>query len=458
MKYILIMSIFLAALPPKPEIQTLVLEGGTIIDVSNCGNAQADIKDSIIVIKGGQIIASGPRKAVKIPTGAKIINVAGKFIVPGLNDAFATQNNQAQANAHLYMGVTSIVGLDEPDGRRGPLYLNANPSPRVYKLDVISGYDLGKLIPPPNSIGDLRARGTPLSKAELINEVDTLAQNGIKVLLLDYAMSPAQVKVVARHARELGVATIGELGFTTYYEAIRAGLNAFVHTSRYSLELAPPEMRKEVAAEPFGAPRTKYYEFLGRLSPDGPALKQYASVLASSRVGLIPTLSLFYLDLSDHENPWKEPIAAILDPKDIHLPANPATGNRDNATHEVSDSFPPGVVENMVKIEEQYQKAGARYLVGSGTDAFGTLPGISFHTELKLLTRIGLSQRQALAAATSNFGDLFAWKNVGQAKAGYNADLLVLDENPVNDISNLKKIRMVILNGEILNRDKLLSK
>jgi imidazolonepropionase-like amidohydrolase len=112
----------------------------------------------------------------------------------------------------------------------------------------------------------------------------------------------------------------------------------------------------------------------------------------------------------------------------------------------------------MFKIEEQYQKAGARYLVGSGTDAFGTLPGISFHTELKLLTRIGLSQRQALAAATSNFGDLFAWKNVGQAKAGYNADLLVLDENPVNDISNLKKIRMVILNGEILNRDKLLSK
>jgi hypothetical protein len=147
------MSILLAALPPKPEIQTLVLEGGTIIDVSNCGNAQADIKDSIIVIKGGQIIAGGPRKAVKIPTGAKNINVAGKFIVPGLNDAFSTQNNQAQANAHLYMGVTSIVGLDEPDGRRGPLYPNANPSPRVYKLDVLSGYDPGKLIPPLTLLG-----------------------------------------------------------------------------------------------------------------------------------------------------------------------------------------------------------------------------------------------------------------------------------------------------------------
>jgi imidazolonepropionase-like amidohydrolase len=47
---------------------------------------------------------------------------------------------------------------------------------------------------------------------------------------------------------------------------------------------------------------------------------------------------------------------------------------------------------------------------------------------------------------------------VGQIKAGYNADLLVLDENPVNDIRNLKKIRMIILNGEILDREKLLTK
>jgi len=254
------------------------------------------------------------------------------------------------------------------------------------------------------------------------------------------------------------MATIGELGFTTYFEAIQAGVNAFVHSSRYSLELAPPELRKEVASAPFGPPRIKYYEFLARLSSNDPALKQYASVLGSSRVGLIPTLSLLYLDLPDHENPWKEPVAAILDPKDIHLPANPATGKRDSQAQGSRDGSPPGVAENTLRIEEQYQKAGATYLAGSGTTAFGTLPGISLHTELKLLTRIGLSPRQALAAATSNFGEQFGWKDVGQAKPGYNADLLVLDENPVTDISNLKKISMVILNGQILNRNSLLSR
>jgi hypothetical protein len=459
MKVAFIVSIFLTAWLQNPQTQRpLVLEGGTIIDVSHFGNSESDIKDSIVVIKAGQIITAGPRKAVRIPAEAKVINVAGKYIVPGLNDAFSTQNNQAQANAHLYMGVTSIVGLDEPGGRRGPLYVDANPSPRVYKLDSAPGYDVEKLIPPPGSIGDLRARGTPLSEAELIKRVDALARSGIKVLLLHYELSPDQVRVVARRARELHMATIGELGFATYYEAIQAGVNAFVHTSRYSLELAPPEMRKQVAGAPFGPPRTKYYEFLAHLSATDPAVKQYASVLASGRVGLIPTLSLLYLELPDHENPWKEPAAAILDPKDIHRPANPLTRKRDDADQSVSDSFPPGVAENELKIEEQYQNAGARYLAGSGTDAFGTLPGISLHTELKLLTRIGLTPRQALAAATSNFGELFSWNNVGQVKAGNNADLLVLDENALRDISNLKKIRMVILNGEILDRDKLLLK
>jgi hypothetical protein len=459
MKAAFIISVLLTAFIQTPQThRTLVLEGGTIIDVSKFGKSGSDIKDSIVIIKDGQIIAAGPRKAVRIPAGAMVIKVAHKYIVPGLNDAFATQNNQAQANAHLYMGVTSIVGSDEPGGRRGRLYLEANPSPRVYKMDVVTGYDEERLTPPPSSIADLRTRGTALSEAQLVKQVDALVQSGIKVLLLYYSLSPEQVRVVVRHARELNIGTIGELGFTTYYEAIEAGVNAFVHTSRYSLELAPAELRKEVAGAPFGPPRVKYYQFLAGLNANDPAVKRYGSILASGRVGLIPTISLLYLDLPDHKNPWKEPAAAILDPKDIHLPANPLTGNRDAPDQSVQNSFPAGAAENELRIEEQYQHAGAKYLAGSGTDAFGTLPGISLHTELKLLTRVGLTPREAIAAATSNFGDVFGWKSVGQVKAGYNADVLVLDENPLEDIEKLKKIHMVILKGEILDRDKLLLK
>jgi hypothetical protein len=422
---------------------TMVLAGGTIVDVSNFGSSEADVKDSIVVIREGRIVAAGPRSEVKIPDGARVVDISGKYVVPGLTDVFATLNNQAQANAYLYMGVTSIFGLGEPEGgRRGPLVLDAHPSPRIYRLDW-------QWSPEPS-----------MPEAELIRSIDALAQSGVKALLLHYDMSPEQVRVAARRARELGIATIGELGLTTYAEAIQAGVNAFVHTGRYSLDLAPPELRKEVAASPFGPPRIKFYQYLVGLKADDPVLQRHAAVLASGRFGLIPTASMLYLDLPGHENPWKEPIAAILDPQDIHLPANPVTGERDvpNPSANPKDGFPPGVAEKMLELDGHYRKAGAKFLAGSGTDAFGTMPGISLHTELQLLTRIGLTPRQALAAATGNVGELFGWNQVGQVRAGYNADLLVLDENPAQDVGHLKKIRMVLLNGEILDREGLLKR
>jgi hypothetical protein len=445
--------------PAPPPPRALVLDGATLIDVSSFGNASADVPNAVVVLREGRIIAAGPRSAVRIPDGAEIVHVAGKYIVPGLNDAFSTQNNQAQANAHLYMGVTSIVGLDEPPGgRRGPLFAGAHPSPRIFRLEMLTGYD-DTLTPPPQTLGELLDRGRPLSDAELIRQIDGLAQSGIKVLLFYYSMSPEQVRVAARHARELGLATIGELGRTTYREAVDAGVEAFVHTSRYTLDAVPPELRAEVARSPFGPPRIRFYQALVHLRPDDPALQRQAAVFASSQAGLIPTASLNYLDLPDHKNPWKEPIAAILDPKDIHLPADRETGRSpapDPAANP-ADGFPAGVAEKMLEIDAQYRKAGAHFLAGSGSDAFGTLPGISLHTELELLVRIGLTPRQALAAATSNFGTLFGWPTVGQVKAGSDADLLVLDENPVQDIAHLKKIHLLIQNGQILDRNRLLN-
>jgi hypothetical protein len=428
-----------AAAPEMPR--ALVLEGGTLVDVSSFGNSSADIKDSVVVLRGDRIVAAGPRGAVEIPAGAEILHVAGKYVVPGLNDAFATLNNQKQADAFLYMGVTSILGLGEPPGgRRGPLFLDASPSPRIYRLD----YEWSET--------------ASASEPELIRQIDALGKSGVKALLLHYDLTPAQVRVVARRARELGITTIGELGATTYPEAIQAGVNAFVHSGRYSLELAPPALRKAVAEDPFGPPRIKYYQYLTHLSSDDPALQRYAAVLAAGRSGLIPTLSALYLELPDHENPWKEPIAAILDPKDIHLPADPLTGKRQQPAEGPVDAFPPGLALATLGIEAQYSKAGAHYLAGSGSDAFGTMPGISLHTELKLLTRIGLTPRQALAAATGNVSELLGWKDVGQVKAGYSANLLVLDENPVEEIGNLKKIRLVILNGKVLDRNRFLVK
>ena len=110
----------------------------------------------------------------------------------------------------------------------------------------------------------------------------------------------------------------------------------------------------------------------------------------------------------------------------------------------------------MLVIENVYYSHGARYLAGSGTDVWGTMPGISLHTELELLTRIGLTPRQAIAAPTPNIVEAFGWNDTGMVEKGRVADLLVVAANPLDDLQNLKIIDHLIKGGVILDRDGLL--
>src|SRR4051812_11694303 len=307
---------------------SIAFVGGTVIDVSAFGTGRSDLRDSVVVVEDGRITAVGPRRTTKIARGAEVIDAKGKFIVPGLHDVFATIDNQAFANAFLYMGVTAIVANEAPSTRRDGLYLSGSPSPRVYRMASVQGYDNTGLTPAPRNIGELMTRGRKMDAAELSKRVDELASNGVKVLLLHYSVLPDQLRAVAAHAREIGLATIGELGATTYPEAIAAGVRAFVHTSRYSLELAPPDLRAQIVAAPFGPPRIPYDEYLTSVKEDDPALARYATTLATSGVMLIPTLSLSYLDLPGHRNPWTDPVAALLNPAALNLPADPKTGER----------------------------------------------------------------------------------------------------------------------------------
>lgn len=446
----------LVSYSPVHAERALVLDGGTLVDVSHFGRSGADIADAVVVVRDGRIEAAGPRGGVVVPADAQKFDVRGTWLVPGLHDLFATLNNQGQAKAFLAMGVTSIVGLDDPGGRRGPLVLDAKPSPRIYRLEVVEGYDYGNIPKEEWSVAAVLERGRLLSEGELIAQVNAFAAAGVRTLLLYYTLAPQQVRIVARRARELGLLTIGELGATTYPQAIEAGVTAFVHTSRYSLELAPARVRAEVARSPFGPPRRTFYESLMQVRADSPELREYASALAKGRVGLIPTLAMNYLELPDHRNPWLEPAAALLDPADIHLPAERATGEQVRADNAVRDGFPSGTARQLGVLEAAYARAGAKYLAGSGTDAFGTMPGISLHIELELLVRSGLSPRQALAAATGNVAELAPWPGVGRIAVGYDADMLVLHADPTLDIGNLKRIRWVVLAGEFFEPKTLL--
>jgi len=255
------------------------------------------------------------------------------------------------------------------------------------------------------------------------------------------------------------MATIGEMGMTTYKQGMNIGLDAFVHTTRYSLDIAPRDMANAVAHNPFSndleSPKWKYYAYLTRVQKNDSALQKHAQNLAASNSFIMPTMSLSYLDLPDSKNPWLDPVATIINHEDINRPADPKTGKHAIAAEEQA-AYSNLIANETAVIEPTYYKAGAKYLSGSATDVWGTMPGISLHTELMLLhTKAGLTNEEVLAATTANFNNAFGWK-VGKIRAGFEADLLLLNADPLKELSNLTKIDRLFIDGKELDPTTLL--
>jgi imidazolonepropionase-like amidohydrolase len=107
-------------------------------------------------------------------------------------------------------------------------------------------------------------------------------------------------------------------------------------------------------------------------------------------------------------------------------------------------------------INETIFAAFPHYLAGSGAPVSGAMPGISLHTELEMLVRLGLSSREALAAATSNYSMQFGWNELGLIAPGRRADVLILSADPTANIWNARHISTVILDGNVIDHDELL--
>ena len=412
------------------------LTNTTVIDVADWGTSTEDLENAVVILRGDRIAAVGPANEIPIPPGAVVVDCRGGFVVPGLIDGFAALNHQAHANAYLAMGVTSVLGVEST--RRGPLDLDSAPAPHVYRLGE-AGYEPGGL-------------------DELLEALAAEHARGMDVVLLMYRIDADQMGPLIDRAHELGMAVIGELARTTYVEAAELGADAFVHTTRYSLDLAPGELRRGIDAEPFsnelGSPKWTYYKMLPELARDRAAATAYGRRLAAAGAALMPTFSLGYLDRPGHGNPWAEPVAAIIDPRDIHWPADRETGEHDYTADEAAAYRELAQAE--MELDRAYFQAGCHYLAGSGTDVWGTMPGISLHHELEALCAVGHTPRQALAAATSNFARVFGWDEVGEVAVGRRADLLVLGSDPRLDVHHLKDIRWIFRAGRPLDRGRLL--
>jgi hypothetical protein len=446
------LALIMCAINPSLYSQntTTVLKGATVIDVENFGLSSRDIKNAVVVIRDGKIMAVGTAATIKIPANATVLDVSGKYIVPGLIDGFGSVVNQSFANAYLYMGVTSVVTAE--DDRRGKTFANAVPSPTLYKQEAYWGADRVQVNKPNRKFENINYR----DDAGIRREIDSMVKAGAKVMLVHYGVKPEQLPAIIAACKKYQLPTVGELGFTFYRDALKAGIQSFIHTTRYTADILPDSVRAVYSNAPFGPPAAFYYDYIqqpGILS--SPQLVQLAQEYATHRVALIPTGSLqAYPFMPFAKNPWKEPAASLIDVKDIlHEPLDKETGKPVNPA-----PYRAKVAPILLAMDSMFAHKGARFLTGSGATAFGTLPGVSLHTELEMLSHTGLTNRQVIAAATNNFSLLWQWKHIGKIAAGRNADLLVLAHDPLESLAHLKDIDILMVNGKVIDREALLKK
>jgi len=463
----------ISAIPKVPASTPLALVGGTVVDVTDWGHSARDLQDAIVIVRDGRIIDVGVRSVVAIPKGAWVIDCTGKFLIPGLVDGFAGMNSQGQANANLYMGVTTVVVRG--DYERGPIDFAASPSPHLYLVDSIGTTDNWSLLARRPEWGAKLFEGahpTELSPEDTVHQLTDTARLGTRVLLLGHDLTAANTQWIVAHAHQMGLVTYGEFVSTPYRVGIDDGVDALPHMGRYELGVIPDELQRPLVDNSQGPAADTAYDYSERLPPSDLHLRTYARYLAAHHAALMPTFSLYYLQLPGHRNLWKEPAAALLDPAHMSQPSDRTTGETIYPLPAWTRRLPAAGQRYMVdsqrkkadqaamrlwRINQAIYSAYPHYLAGSGAPAKGTMPGISMHTELEMLVRLGLSPREALAAATNNYSLQFGWNELGQILPGRRADIVVVDGDPTQNIWNARRISGVVLDGNVVERDALLN-
>ena len=441
---------------PSAAVPVLAITGATLVDVSNRGRSINDIPDAVVLVQGDQIIAAGPRRSIAIPPDAELVVRQGKFILPGLVDGFSGMQNQAEASAELYEGVTTVVASG--DDRRGHLLEHASPSPHVYPIDSAGSTDDWSLLrDEPEWRDKLAETGHPreLTALETQAQLAATAKRGTRGIWIGWNITEKNARAIIAESHRLGMVTYGEFIATPYAAGLSADVDVLLHMSRYELGLAPREIVAPLADDAYGKEAAAAYQVTDRFDAGSPAVAEYGSMIAAHGVALMPTFSLFYLALPDHRNLWKEPAASLLDPRSLFRPSNAETGEAELPV--AIRSAIEAKALHLWQLNGVIMDQKPTYLAGSGASALGALPGIALHVELELLVRRGLTPREALAAATSNYATKFHWNELGLVAPGRRADLVIVDADPTKNVMNADKIDDVMLAGKWINRAALLT-
>jgi imidazolonepropionase-like amidohydrolase len=440
----------------------LALTHVSVID----GSGGPPRSDQTVLIASGRIAEIGTTTGVKIPPSARIVDGSDKFLIPGLWDMhvhIAGINADPSWSKDVLLPLLTAYGITGVRDMGGDL-----AALKAWRSQIAAGNLLGPEIvaggPMLVSRGKKTADQYPIAnEEEARGAVRELKEQGADFIKIISVPSREAFFAIAEEAKKQGMTFVGHVPFSvTAAEASDAGMKSIEHIVYSNLAFdcssREEELRRAVREAPDKDDGSGYakamLEAIRSYSP-GKAAALWARFKRNG-TWVVPTLESISEQgprMLSAEERAKDPNLEFIPPAlrkqwDPRAPENQAS--------EADLDWWRDVFASDVKLTREMHKAGVQMLAGSDSLDRFVFPGSSLHQELHLLVEAGLTPMEALQSATRDAARFLGReKDSGTIAPGVRADLVLLDGNPLQNISNTTRIRAVIRHGVYLDRTAL---
>ncbi len=429
------------------DTPTVVLTHVRVID----GTGAPARENQTLIISDGRISALGDAASIQVPAGARILDLTGRSVIPGLvmlhehlyyPTGPGVYGNLSESFTRLYLagGVTSMRtggnsnGYGEINSARA-IARGEKPGPW---MDATAPYLQG----PGLDIGQMYELKDAADARRMVNFWAEAGATSFKAYM---NITRAELRAAAEEAHKRGLKITGHLCSVTYREAVDAGIDDLEHgffvATDFVSDKKPdvcPGQREGMAA-------------LAKVDTGDTRFKELVAYLVAHHVAVTSTLPVFETFTPGQPEP---PGLEVLDP---------ILRDHFERFRARVDSNPQSVFATLFDRERAMEVAFVRAggLLVAGTDPTGgggVVPGFSDQRQVELLVGSGFTPLEAISICTLNGATyLERASEIGSIATGKQADLVVIGGNPAANISDIRKVEMVFKQGVGYDPAKLIA-
>ncbi len=401
----------------------------------------------------------------------KMIDLKNKYVIAGFIDS----------HTHVTLGAIEMVqheeqfkmvanNSDEISQHNGKILLAhgitdiRNPGGAAaesvkYKNQVKAGNWIGPDAYVAGELLDVNAFEGLVQAVHRIEDIDGLisAQKalGVDFVKLYTSLDESLLEVAIKSTHEHGLKAVAHLEEVPWDKAALMGIDGIVHAMPVSPDLLVGKSKKEYL-EKGRRGAFSFFEWYEAIDFETPRFEQFVQTLKEHGTSIDPTLIVFHNAFwGDQPGVTQHPKLSLTHPE---LVKNWQTFFTFNIGWTPTDfKRAKAVWPKVQQFIQKLNKAGVHMTVGTDMNNPWVIPGVSFHQEMQLLVDAGISNYEVLKMATWNGAQAIdQTKMKGSLQEGKNASFVILENNPVKDISNTEHIYAVVKLGQMYHPNELL--